>query len=325
MIQDTMIGGASVEETLTLWASSLRDAKRRLRPLFTQERVADSAAQFLDGLLFSPEPRKTGWMRAGAAGDRVPWRQQAVLGSRGRWDGDALRDIVREYALETLGDEDAVLVIDETGFLKQGKASCGVARQYTGSAGKITNCQIGVACHLCLASRSCLYRPVTVFAQGLDGQSRALEGSTCAARRGVRNEAQDRATHDRARDRRQGAILLRGGRQRLAVPERSKLGFVRPARAMSWAWLPITCSTRGARSCLSPVRPLRSRKASPTRPGGAYRPVQEPKRPRWHDWAQSSLNWPISRLMNTATLLPATGRGGLDPPQHRRRRSRLLL
>src|SRR6201993_1284117 len=62
----------------------------------------------------------------------------------GQWDADALRDIVREYALETLADEDAVLVIDETGFLKQGKASCGVARQYTGSAGKITNCQIGV-------------------------------------------------------------------------------------------------------------------------------------------------------------------------------------
>jgi SRSO17 transposase len=69
--------------------------------------------------------------------------QQAILG-RGQWDADALRDIVREYTLEPLGDEDAVLVIDETGFLKQGKASCGVARQYTGSAGKITNCQIGV-------------------------------------------------------------------------------------------------------------------------------------------------------------------------------------
>ena len=82
-------------------------------------------------------------MRAEAAGDLGPWRQQAILG-RGRWDADALRDIVREYALETLADEDAVLVIDETGFLKQGKASCGVARQYTGSAGKITNCQIGV-------------------------------------------------------------------------------------------------------------------------------------------------------------------------------------
>jgi SRSO17 transposase len=87
-------------------------------------------------------------MRAEAAGDPGPWRQQAILG-RGHWDADALRDIVREYALETLADNDAVLVIDETGFLKQGKASCGVARQYTGSAGKITNCQIGVfACYV---------------------------------------------------------------------------------------------------------------------------------------------------------------------------------
>ena len=113
-----------------------------MRPLFTQERVAVSAGQFLDGLL-GDERRKTGWMRAEAAGDPGPWRQQAILG-RGHWDADALRDIVRDYALEMLADPGAVLVIDETGFLKQGKASCGVGRQYTGSAGKITNCQIGV-------------------------------------------------------------------------------------------------------------------------------------------------------------------------------------
>src|SRR5271169_2892004 len=136
------MAGASIETTLELWASSLRDVKARIGPLFGQKRVAASAGQFLDGLLGN-ESRKTGWMRAEAAGDPGPWRQQAILG-RGRWDADALRDIVRDYALETLADEDAVLVIDETGFLKQGKASCGVARQYTGSAGKITNCQIGV-------------------------------------------------------------------------------------------------------------------------------------------------------------------------------------
>jgi SRSO17 transposase len=136
------MSGASIEATLELWAASLRDVKGRIGPLFTQKRVAASVGQFLDGLLGN-EPRKTGWMRAEAAGDPGPWRQQAILG-RGRWDADGLRDIVREYALETLADENAVLVIDETGFLKQGKASCGVARQYTGSAGKITNCQIGV-------------------------------------------------------------------------------------------------------------------------------------------------------------------------------------
>ena len=96
----------------------------------------------LDGLL-GTERRKTGWMRAEAAGDAGPWRQQAVLG-RGRWEADALRDVVRGHAVEALAAPDAVLVVDETGFLKQGKASCGVGRQYTGSAGKITNCQIGV-------------------------------------------------------------------------------------------------------------------------------------------------------------------------------------
>jgi SRSO17 transposase len=142
MIQDLMTGGASVEDTLTLWASSLRGVKQRLRPLFTQERVAASAGPFLDALLGN-EPRKTSWMRAEAAGDSGPWRQQALLG-RGRWEADARRDVVRNYVVEHLGAEDAVLVIDETGFLKQGTASCGVGRQYTGSAGKITNCQIGV-------------------------------------------------------------------------------------------------------------------------------------------------------------------------------------
>ena len=142
MIRGVMMAGALVETTLELWASSLREVKARIGPLFRQKRVAISAGQFLDGLLGN-EPRKTGWMRAEAAGDPGPWRQQAILG-RGRWDADALRDVVREYALETLADADAVRVIDETGFLKQGKASCGVARQYTGSAGKITNCQIGV-------------------------------------------------------------------------------------------------------------------------------------------------------------------------------------
>jgi SRSO17 transposase len=136
------MSGASIEATLELWASSLREVKTRIRPLFTQQRVAASASLFLDGLL-GDERRKTGWMRAEAAGDPGPWRQQAILG-RGRWDADALRDIVRDYVVENLAAEDAVLVIDETGFLKQGKASCGVGRQYTGSAGKITNCQIGV-------------------------------------------------------------------------------------------------------------------------------------------------------------------------------------
>ena len=136
-----MMGG-TVEATLELWAASLRDVKGRMRPLFRQQRMVHSAGLFLDALL-GPERRKTGWMRAEAAGDPGPWRQQALLG-RAQWDADALRDVVRDYVVESLAEPDAVLVVDETGFLKQGKSSCGVGRQYTGSAGKITNCQIGV-------------------------------------------------------------------------------------------------------------------------------------------------------------------------------------
>ena len=115
MTVDVMAMVALIEETLELWASSLLDVKGRMRHLFTQDRVAASAGLFLDGLLGSDglrdERRKTGWMRAEAAGDPGPWRQQANLG-RGRWDADALRDLVRDYVVEHLGSDDAVLVVD---------------------------------------------------------------------------------------------------------------------------------------------------------------------------------------------------------------------
>src|SRR6185436_9917839 len=134
--------GVAIEQMLELWCVELRQVKADLKLQFAHPSVAASAAAFLDGLL-GAERRKTGWMRAEAAGDPGPWRQQAILG-RSHWNADALRDVVRDHVIETLGAPEAVPVIDETGFLKQGHASCGVGRQYTGSAGKITNCQIGV-------------------------------------------------------------------------------------------------------------------------------------------------------------------------------------
>jgi SRSO17 transposase len=91
-----------------------------MRPLFAQERSAVNAGLFLDGLL-SEERCKTGWMRAEAASDLGPWRQQALLG-RDRWEADALRDLVREYVVEHLAEVAVVLVIDETGFLIKGAA-----------------------------------------------------------------------------------------------------------------------------------------------------------------------------------------------------------
>src|SRR3954469_22990451 len=107
MVRRTRVAGVAVEDVLELWAASLREVKRRIRPLFSQERVAVSAGLFLAGLL-GPARRKTGWRRAEAAADPGPWRQQAILG-RGRWQADALRDLVRDYAVESLADRDAVL------------------------------------------------------------------------------------------------------------------------------------------------------------------------------------------------------------------------
>jgi SRSO17 transposase len=83
------MSAVAIEELLELWSAELGEAKNRLRPLFAQASTAESAAQFLDGLL-GPERRKTGWMRAEAAGDKGPWRQQSVLG-RAQWDADTLR------------------------------------------------------------------------------------------------------------------------------------------------------------------------------------------------------------------------------------------
>ena len=87
--------------------------------------------------------RKNGWHLAEAAGDPTPDGMQEFL-ARVHWDADALRDDLRAYVVEHLGDDDAVLVLDETGFLKKGTKSAGVHRQYSGTAGRVENCQIGV-------------------------------------------------------------------------------------------------------------------------------------------------------------------------------------
>jgi len=121
----------------------------------------------MEGLL-EDEQRKTRWIRAEAAGDPGPWRQQAILGHRD-WDADALRDVGPDYVIEHLAADDAFLVIDGTGFLKQGKASCGVARQYTGCAGKTTNCQIGVfAAYVFRHSHAFVDRSLAVSSEGMD-------------------------------------------------------------------------------------------------------------------------------------------------------------
>src|SRR6056297_3038164 len=128
--------------SLVSWEAELAALKERVGRVFGRLEVRRSAGAFIDSLLVGVE-RKTAWLIAEEAGLAKPYRIQSLLG-RGVWSADQLRDLVREYALEALGDDDGVLVVDETGFLKKGEHSVGVARQYSGTAGRIENCQIGV-------------------------------------------------------------------------------------------------------------------------------------------------------------------------------------
>jgi SRSO17 transposase len=124
------------------WAAELEALHGRIAGRFARSEPRQRAAAYLRGLLAGVE-RKNGWQLAEHAGEATPDGMQRLLSSA-RWDPDELRDDLREYVLERLGDPDAVLVVDETGFVKKGRTSAGVQRQYTGTSGKIDNCQIGV-------------------------------------------------------------------------------------------------------------------------------------------------------------------------------------
>ena len=113
-----------------------------LAPRFGRVEPRRQARSYLLGLL-SPLADKNGWTLAEAAGDRTPDRMQRLL-NRSQWDADAVRDDLYGYAAEHVGDPDGVLIVDETGFLKKGVKSAGVQRQYSGTAGRIENCQLGV-------------------------------------------------------------------------------------------------------------------------------------------------------------------------------------
>ena len=124
------------------WEAELSGLKARIGAAFKRSEAREMASAFIDGLLSGAE-RKTGWLMAEQAGLERPYRMQSLLG-RGRWSADALGGIVREYVFESLGEADGVLVVDETGFVKKGEHSAGVARQYSGAAGRIENSQVGV-------------------------------------------------------------------------------------------------------------------------------------------------------------------------------------
>jgi SRSO17 transposase len=130
------------EEAAVRWAGCLDEVHARIAGRFARSEQRQRARMYLQGLL-SPVERKNGWQLAEAAGEANPYGYQEVL-SRAQWDAAAVRDDLLDLVREQLADPAAVIVIDETGFLKKGTKSVGVAPQYSGTAGKISNCQIGV-------------------------------------------------------------------------------------------------------------------------------------------------------------------------------------
>jgi SRSO17 transposase len=142
-------GSAVRPEDVRDWGQQLDAVARRIGERFARSETRDRVRAYLVGLL-APVQRKNSWQLAEQIGEDAPYGVQHLLG-RSDWDPDEVRDDLRAYVVGSLGDPDAVLILDETGFLKKGTHSAGVARQYTGTAGRIENAQVGV--FLAYASR----------------------------------------------------------------------------------------------------------------------------------------------------------------------------
>jgi SRSO17 transposase len=128
-------------DELDEWAADFQSFCARFADVFGRKEPRAQAVKYLRGLL-AAVPRKNSWQVAEAVGDRIPDATQRLL-YRALWQADTARDRLLKFTIEVLGDEDGIGVVDETGFIKQGQHSVGVKRQYSGTAGKIENCQIG--------------------------------------------------------------------------------------------------------------------------------------------------------------------------------------
>ena len=125
-----------------VWTTAFNDLGQRIRHVFTRREPHQRVLAYLQGLM-NDVSRKNGWQVAEERGEATPYAMQHLL-DRAKWDCDGVRDELRTYVKETLATLNGVVVIDETGFLKKGRKSVGVQRQYSGTAGRIENCQVGV-------------------------------------------------------------------------------------------------------------------------------------------------------------------------------------
>src|SRR5829696_5790378 len=157
---------AAAIEQVQAWAAGLDALYARIAGRFARAEPRRRVLAYLRGLLGNVG-RKNGWQLAEHAGEATPDGMQRLLATAD-WDPDLIRDDLRGYVVEHLGDPAAVLVVDETGFLKKGMTSVGVQRQYSGTAGKVDNCQLGVFLAYASSRGAGVHRPGAVPAPGLD-------------------------------------------------------------------------------------------------------------------------------------------------------------
>ena len=138
----TLTGKATTPADIGRWVQGLFRLHARIAPRFARPEPCRRALAYLQGIL-SDTARKNGWQLAEHAGEARPDGMQRLLSSS-VWDTAGVRDEVRSYVLEQLGQESAILVIDESGFPKRGNKSAGVGLQYCGTTGQVQNCQVGV-------------------------------------------------------------------------------------------------------------------------------------------------------------------------------------
>jgi SRSO17 transposase len=173
--------GRASSKTIARWSAYLEELHARIAHRFLRPEVRQRAYRYLTGLLGDVR-RKNGWQMAEAIGEARPRGVQHFLNDA-RWNPDIVRDDLREYVVERLGDErSGVLIVDETGFLKKGNKSVGVARQYTGTAGKRENCQVGVfLCYTSEKGAAFIDRALYLPKEWADDRARRKEAGVPAA------------------------------------------------------------------------------------------------------------------------------------------------
>jgi hypothetical protein len=187
------------------WVGVLDALVGRVAGRFGRSEPRQRVGAYVQGLLAGLE-RKNGWTLAEHAGAVSPDGMQRLL-RIADWDVDGVRDDVRSYVIEHLGDPEAVLILDDTGFLKKGVRSAGVQRQYSGTAGRVENCQVGVFLAYERA-RACVDRPRALPARDVDSRPGTLPRGRCRGRGGIRDQAAAGNGDARAGNGRAGALRL---------------------------------------------------------------------------------------------------------------------